>query len=72
MTVLMEEKPVKKTTPSLTKKEAKELRKINPQPAKEKRKAMKRKEKLIRQLGEQNLPHQQNCSSSSSSGSWFH
>ena len=52
MTVVLEEKPVKKAMPTITRKEAKELRKINPQPGKERRKAAKRKEKLIRQLGE--------------------
>ena len=58
MTVLMEEKPAKKTTPTITKKEAKELRRINPQPAKEKQKIVKRRQKLIRQLGKQSQVHQ--------------
>lgn len=54
MTVVLNKREVKKQVPSVTKKEAKELRKINPRPAKEQRKAAKRNEKIIRQLG--NLP----------------
>ena len=51
MTVVLGKKPEKQRPPAVTKREAKELKKINPQPAKDRRKALKRKERLIRQLG---------------------
>lgn len=51
MTVLLCKKPEKKSLPAITRREAKEMRKINPQPGKQRQKALKRKERLIRQLG---------------------
>ncbi len=52
MTVLLKKKMAKKSLPELTKKEAKELRRLNPHPAKNRRKELKRNERLVKQIGE--------------------